>query len=266
MPLTVEPLPDQAVWELPVADTRSPLSTVLLRGGGGGDGGEGLAIDACLAADFPMLELKTDRFLPVRLQVGLMAGAFMQFGAGGELTFDLQTFDGVFGFPVDLRWGPWSVRAEWVHISAHYGDGIRKTGVHPANLDPYSRELVGLMGSREFTVPGVLRARAYLGGRSLVHSLPAAAPLSVQVGGELSGTGRLVPYLAVDVQIAGEFASSPALTGQVGGWLTEGQSRFRLALAARTGPDETGKSAGEREQWVGLLVGFDRTGGLRVDL
>ena len=261
MPLTLESLPDLAVWELPVADTRSPLSTVLLRGTE-----DGLAIDVSLSADFPVLELTSDRTPDLRAQVGLTAGAFMQFGAGGELTFDLETFDGMFGVPIDVGWGPWSLRAEWVHISAHYGDGVRKTGDRPTNLDSYSRELVGLKAGREFTLPHVLRARAYLGGRSLVHGLPSAAPLAVQLGGELSGTRRLAPYLAVDLQVAGEYSSSPAVSAQLGVWVTEGHGRFRLAFAARTGPDETGKTAGEPEQWLGLLLGFDRTGGLNADL
>ena len=252
MPLTVTALPEQTIWALPVADTRSPLSTVLLR-----SGGTGLAIDAGLGADFPFVELTSPA---VSMQVGLMAGAFMQFGAGGELTFDLQTFDGEFGLPVDVRHGPWAARAAWVHLSAHYGDGIRKSGAHPDNLDPYSREFVALAGSRDLVLPNRLESRVYVGGRALLHALPAAAPLEVQLGGEASGPWRIAPYLAVDVQLAQEYAWSPDLTGQVGVRWLEKASRLRLALAARTGPDETGKTAGVQESWVGLLFGFDRTG------
>lgn len=253
MPLTVTPLPEQAVWALPVADTRSPLSSVLLRAGS-----SGLAIDAGIGADFPILEVASPA--GPRAQVGLMAGAFMQFGAGGELTFDLQTFDGVFGLPVDVRTGPWSARAEWVHISAHYGDGIRKSGAHPENLDPYSRELIALIGSRDLTLPRVLDARVYLGGHGLIHSLPAADPLALQVGVEAAGPWPLAPFLAGDLQLAQEYAWSPALTGQLGAAYTTSHGRFRLAVAGRTGPDETGKTAGTAEQWIGLMFGFDRTG------
>ncbi len=255
MPLIVTALPAQSVWALPIADTRSPLSTVLLRAGT-----SGLAIDAGLGADFPFVQVRS--LSHVEAQVGLMAGAFMQFGAGGQLTFDLQTFDGEFGLPVDVRSGPWAVRGEWVHISAHYGDGIRKSGEHPTNLDPYSREFVGLYGSRDLDGPLGITAHVYLGGHALIHELPAALPFAGQVGAEVFGPWRLTPYLAVDVQTAEEYAWSPDLTAQLGGALWEPCGRFRVALAARSGPDETGKTAGTPEQWVGLMVGFDRTGEL----
>ena len=196
------------------------------------------------------------------VQVGLLAGAFMAFGSGGELTFDLQTFDGRFGLPVDVRSGGWAARAEWVHVSAHYGDGIRKSGETPTNLDSYSREYVGLAGSRDFAVPDVLAARVYVGGHALIHSLPASPPLAVQVGGEIEGPWAVAPYLAADLQLAQEFSWSPAVSAQLGARVLRDRSRFRVALAVRAGPDETGKSAGIPERWVGVVFGFDRTGGL----
>lgn len=251
MPLTV--LPEESAWTLPVADTRSPLSSVLLR-----SSDSGIGIDATLAADFPLLD-----YAPcdgTHVQVGLLAGAFMAFGSGGELTFDLQTFDGRFGLPVDVRSGAWAARAEWVHVSAHYGDGIRKSGQTPTNLDSYSREYVGLAGSRDFAVPGALAARVYVGGHALVHSLPDAPPFAVQGGGELEGPWSVAPYLAADVQLAQEFSWAPAVSAQLGARVLRGRSRFRVALAVRAGPDETGKSAGVDERWIGVVFGFDRTG------
>ncbi len=256
MPLTLDGLPAESVWTLPVADTRAPLSTVLLR-----SNGEGLAIDAALAADFPVLSLQTGGW---ELQAGLLAGAFMQFGAGGELTFDLQTFDGQFGLPVDARSGPWSARVQWVHVSAHYGDGIRKSGAAPENLNAYSREYVSLLGSRDLVIPRVVSARAYLGAHALIHSLPEAPPLAVQVGGEVFGPWQIAPYLAVDLHLAQEHTWAPAMSGQLGLAASAGPRRFRLGLAARTGPDDTGKTAGTPERWIGVLFGFDHTGRVRT--
>lgn len=251
MPLTV--LPEQSVWTLPVADTRSPLSAVLLR-----SSDSGVGIDATLGADFPVLDYELRE--GTHLQVGLLAGAFMAFGSGGELTFDLQTFDGRFGLPVDARSGAWAARAEWVHVSAHYGDGVRKSGQTPTNLDAYSREYIGLAGSRDLAVPDTIAARVYAGGHALVHSLPDAPPFAVQGGGELEGPWSVAPYLAADVQLAQEFGWAPAVSAQLGARVLRGRSRFRIALAVRAGPDETGKSAGTDERWVGVVFGFDRTG------
>ncbi len=255
MPLAVTALPDESVWALPLADTRSTLSTVLIR-----SNPAGVAIDAALGADFPILDLHFQS--GADLQAGLAAGAFMAFGAGGELTFDLQTFDGRFSLPIDVRSGPWAARAEWVHISAHYGDGIRKSGSAPSNLDSYSREMVDVLASRDLDKPGWVSARVYAGGHALIHALPEALPFAVQAGGEAFGPWPLTPYLAVDVQWADEFAWAPAITGQVGATFRKARNRFRLAAEARYGPDETGKTAGAHEQWVGVLFGFDRTGAL----
>lgn len=255
MPLTATALPAESVWALPVADTRSPLSTVLIR-----SNADGVGIDAALGADFPILELRFSSGVDV--QVGLGAGAFMAFGAGGELTFDLQTFDGRFGLPIDVRGGRWAVRAEWIHLSAHYGDGIRKSGSTPSNLGSYSREFIEVLTSRDLDVPNVLDARAYVGGHAVIHALPEALPFALQAGGEIFGPWSLAPYVAVDVQMAEEFAWTPAVTGQIGARYSRGRSRFRLAVAGRSGPDETGKTAGTPEHWLGLMFGFDRTGGI----
>lgn len=255
MPLTWVPLPETSVWALPVADTRSALSTVLLRADG-----EGLAIDAALGADFPIVGAS---FGEVELQVGLLAATFMAFGAGGELTFDLITFDGRFGLPLDLRAGPWSARVEWVHVSAHYGDGVRSQGELPQNLNAYSREFMNVYGSRDFTVPDVLEARLLLGGHALLHAEPEAAPWAIQVAGEVRGPWAITPYLAADLQAAQEHNFRPALAVQAGMEAASGPRRFRLAFAARLGPDEAGKTAGEEDRWVGLIFGFDATGRIR---
>jgi len=239
-------LPATSAWAVPVADTRSPLTTVSLLAD------DGLAIDVGLAADFPLVRWSPGE---TELTLGLAAGTWMRFGAGGELTFDLLTFDGLFALPLDLRSGRWAGRLQWAHVSAHWGDGVRKADEKPTNLDPWSREYLQVQGG-----PRLGPVRLYAGARALVHSLPGAPPLAFQAGGEVWGRWTTAPYLAADVQFAQEFGWAPALAGQLGVSWARGPSRLRVALAGRVGPEDTGKLAGAREATLGLLVGFDRCG------
>lgn len=242
-----EALPDDALTPWALADTRSPLSSLTFRAGA-----DGLAVDGTLAADFPAVELRAGG---VRAQAGLFAAAFMGFGAGGELTFDLYTFDGLFGAALDAGAGPWSARLHWAHLSAHWGDGVRKGDERPTNLDAWSREWVELTGVRELGP-----ARLYLGGRAVLHALPAAAPFAVRVAAEAEGPWRVAPVAGVDLELAQEFGWSPALDVQAGLVAHAARSRFRAVLAGRVGPDDTGKLEGAPERWIGVQLGFDRTG------
>lgn len=244
-----EALPPEAAWVHPVADTRSPLSSLTFRGADGG-----LAIDGTLAAELPAVEA---RWTGGRAQAGLHAGAFMGFGTGGALTFDLYTLDGVFGAAVDAEAGPWAGRFGWTHTSAHYGDGVRKGDERPSNLDAWSREQLRMEASR---VLGP--ARAWLRASALVHAIPEAPPLAVGAAAELAGPWRVAPYGAVEVELAQESGWSPAVDAQAGLWVRAARSRLRVALAGRTGPDDTGKAEGAPERWIGAVVGFDRTGRL----
>jgi hypothetical protein len=243
-------LPARAIYALPVADTRSPLSSLLLRSGDTG----GLQIDGALAADFPIVEWRPEGW---RFGAGLAAGAFLQFGAGGELTFDLTTFDGLFALPIDVARGIVYGRVQWVHVSAHYGDGVRKGDDRPTNLDAWSREYLQAQVAVRLGP-----ARVYAGGRGVLHALPAVPPLGFQLGAEIRGPWHVAPYAAADLQIAAESAWAPALSGQAGMEVAvTAASRLRVALAARVGPEDTGKLAEAHESWLGLLLGFDRTGG-----
>lgn len=243
-------LPAESAWVHPVADTRSPLSTVTLRSAGGA-----LALDGALGAEFPLV---ARRWEGGRAQLGLEAGAFMGFGAGGELTFDLYTFDGVFGAALDLETGPWGGRLAWTHTSAHYGDGVRKGDDRPANLDAWSRERVGLDGARELGP-----ARLWLRASALVHAVPATPPLTFGAAAQVEAPWRVAPYAAGEVEVAQEHDWRPAFDLQGGVRVLGGAGRLRVALAGRLGPDDTGKLEGADERWVGVVLGFDRTGRLR---
>lgn len=169
-------LPPTPAFVPPIADTRAPYSSVLVRPDG---------IDTAVAARFPLVELDSGA---VRAQFGVSAGLFMGFQPDGPLVFDFQTFDGLFAFPLDVEAGPWSARLAWAHLSAHYGDGVRDDDVRPTNTDAFSREWVAVTVTRRLGP-----ARVYGGGRVLVHALPEAKPLAGQLGAEVEGPGAWPP-------------------------------------------------------------------------
>lgn len=235
------------MWSLPVADTRSALSSVTLRWD------ERFAVDATLGTDFPIAALSTSQGA---FAFGVTAQANLGFQPNDDLRFDLETFDGTFGFPLDARFGPWSARLELAHTSAHFADGVRTDGERPGPTEGYSREWARLQVSRDLGP-----ARLYVGGRALLHDTRNAPPMGVQVGGELAPAWPIAPYIAADVQMAAADGWAPALGAQMGIWAHPSRgSRARLALAGRCGPEDTGKLTGNNEAWVGVLFGFDRTG------
>lgn len=242
-------LPEEQVFALPLADTRSPLSRVLIR-----PEGPNTRIDTALAADFPVLGWEADG---VALQVGVDAAVYMDFLAGDGFTFSLQTLDGQFGLPVDLAWKQAAVRVQWTHLSAHYGDGVRYNDQRPTNLDSYSREYLWMLASGRLGP-----ARVYGGGQLILHSTVPVPMPGLQLGAEAAPGWGIAPYVAADLQAHAEHDWRPALAAQVGGLARRGDSRFRLALAARTGPDDTGKMDGAHEVYLGVLFGFDRTGAI----
>ncbi len=243
-------LPAYALFALPVADTRSPSSSVTLRWN------EGFAVDAAIGVNFPLVQWENAN---ARVQAGVLAAAFLGFDPAGEITFDFETFDGIFALPVDLAVGEWAGRIQWGHTSAHFGDGARNNddGDRPNIFDAYSREWIQLQGGRRLGP-----ARVYGGVRGITHGTGRGAPLMVQIGGEGEGPWKLAPYAAIDLQIAGESAWKPALAGQLGGRVHVGGHRLRVGLAARTGPDDTGRLQSQEETYIGLILGFDTTGGL----
>lgn len=253
--MDAEVLPDAPLWAFPLADTRSPVSSVTLRG----ELGDPLApafgqrVDAALGADFPLVQLHFDE---VELGFGISAATWLGFTSDGELTFGLRTFDGLFAFPIDAEWRQWTGRFQWAHVSAHYGDGIRKEPRDQLNPDPFSREYVQLQGGRELWGHG----RIYAGTRAVIHGTPTVPPLGFQVGAEGWGPWRVAPYVAVDLKINAEDAWSPAVCGQLGARVRSGRYRFRTALVLYDGPDDTGKWHALEERWIGLQFGFDGTG------
>lgn len=236
-------LPAEEIWAAPVADSRSPLSQIVVRADAP------MGIDATIAQRFGLVGAAGDGW---DAQLGVTAALFLGFQSDGQLIFDFQTFDGWFALPLDVRSGAWSARLEWAHVSAHYGDGVRDDSARPGNFDPWSREYARLHVARELGP-----ARVYASARAVVHATPPVDPFGLGVGAEVHAPWRLSPYAAVDLQVAQESAWAPALSAQAGAGLAVGGHRLRLAVAGRTGPEDTGKLQPGDERWIGLLFGFD---------
>lgn len=248
--VAAEFLPEERIFALPMADTRSPQSSVLIKWPFSGGSG----VDAAIATDFPLLFAQLPK--GVELEVGLAAGGFMNFWSEGELTFDLYTFDGLFGLPVDVRWGPLSARLQWAHLSAHYGDALRKLKLRPDNVDSWSREYWQLQvaGDWRFLHP-------YAGLRLIAHEVrDDDPPLAVQLGVDLLSPWKIGPCGGANLWLAGEDAWVPAVDVVGGACFSGRRHRLRLSAAFRDAPEDTGKLQGNHEQYVGLSFGFDTAG------
>ncbi len=252
--LTLTALPGEPIFAVPVADTRAPLSSVVVRFDPATmpELGVGQAIDASMGAALPLVAAQRGEW---DLQLSIAASVHMAFEADAALTFGLRTLDGWFAFPVDLRRGPWSARLSWVHVSAHYADGIRNADILPSERGSYSREALTALVSRDFGY-----GRVYGGGHANIHTVHEEAPFMGQVGTELRPTGLRGPYAAFDLKFHQQHGWEPTLAAQVGLYALGEGGRFRLAATAYAGKDDTGKYLGEDERYLGLVLGFDTTG------
>jgi hypothetical protein len=242
-------LPAAGLFALPVADTRSALSHVTLRWD------ERFAIDATLAADFPVVRLVQGE---IAVDAGVEALVAMGFQPNENLRFDLETVDGTFGFRFAVRWRAWSARLELAHTSAHFADGVLDDPEPLASTEGYSREWARLLIGRQLGP-----ARLYGGGRVLIHDQRQLPPWAAQLGGEVEAPWRIAPYFALDLQLAAENDGRPEVSAQAGVRARgEEGRRFRVAVVGRSGPEDTGKLQGQTEAWVGVTFGLDSTGAL----
>lgn len=247
------PLPEHALFPVPVADPRSPLSSVTLHLG------EADRVDAALGARFPLVRAEGEGW---QVQLGLSAGGFMGFVPDDGLTFHLATFDGTFGLPVEAAVGSFAGTVQWTHTSAHFGDGLREAEIDPREHEAYSQEALSLLGGIALGP-----ARPYAGVHVVLHGGdPDDIPLAIQAGAEVEAPWRIAPYAAADAQFRGDESWTPNLTGHLGGRAHVGPHRLRLALVGRTGRDAAGRLHDQEERYVGLQLGFDTAGvRLRVD-
>ena len=187
-------------------------------------------------------------------QIDLAAGLFLGFDPGGQMTFGMQTVDGLIRLPLSARHGPLSASLEWAHVSAHYADGIRNATDQPLpERATYSREYIRLQTSWEmdwFT--------PYLACRQLIHSLPEAPGFGVQGGWMIYIPGVPV-YQAVDLKLSADEEWQPGAQAQLGLVLSSESIRtLHVGFIAMTGPDDTGQRSGEDDRFIGVQFGFHR--------
>ncbi len=248
-----DPLPGQGIWPHPVADTRAPLSQVVMRGelSDDVDAVFGEMIDATIGGELRAVEVREGDFT---FQTGLVGGAYMGFRQGGELSFALRTFDGRFGLPIDLSWRWLRARLLWAHASAHTADGSRITEGPEPTVDRWSRETLTLLAGPKWQA-----CRVYGGGELVYHDVETYPLWGAQVGGEAALDRALSPYAAVDLKLHQGSDWRPGVAFQIGGWWVH-QQRVRLGFIGYFGPDDTGRYEGREERYLGLVLGLDGTG------
>ncbi|MDP6931761.1 MAG: hypothetical protein QGG40_02550 [Myxococcota bacterium] len=241
MPLRL--LPGLTLFAPRMADTREVGSWLVWHPSG---------IEAALGGDMALLggELANG----VEWRTGLRAGSFMGFHPGDSLTFHLETFDGLFGVPLEVGWKGVELELTWSHVSAHFADGLRAQGERPPeDSEPYSLEWIELglgYGAEWF--------RPYAAVRSTVHTVSGETGSELRGGWTALGRGSLAPYHAFDVHGALQGDEIATVATQAGiRWSTRNGPSMRGGVTAHRGLDEAGKRAESREQYVGVLLAWD---------
>jgi len=252
-------LEGEPLYQLPLADTRSPLSHVTLRRDYATGVGEllefGKVIDAAIAAEIRIGELSVAGW---QVQPLISAATFLGFRSEQELTFDLLTFDGYFGFPVDIRRDIWAARFQWAHVSAHTADGMRKVQPDPPIPEgAWSKEYWQLQGG-----PQLDWWSAYGGVQLVTHSIHDSGRWGLQLGGAVEGPWAVAPYAAFDFKTQQTFDWAVTTSGQIGARVDGERQRIRLGLSYYRGLEDTGKLEGREERYLGLVLGLDTIGRL----
>lgn len=202
-------------------------------------------LDASLGTQHPLVQLGDE----VRVQLHLAGGAWMSFLRTDVASFALLTFDGRFGVPIQVAWGPWVAEGAWVHTSAHLADGLRMTGTPRAPIT-WSREELTLDLTRRLGPH-----RVEVGGSMLARTTPDLGRPGVHAGGDASW--RLL-FVAADVGARAETDWDLSISALAGlRHVTDRGPAAHLALAVYDGPDRRGQYQGESDRYLGLSFGLD---------
>ena len=212
--------------------------------------GNGDQIKAAVGNHFSLLGQDLDA---LKWRLGIDGGVFMTFEAGGPLTFHLQTVDGTFGVPIDLRMDRWHFRSEWRHDSAHFGDGIRISGNKPPAeaLDSLSYESLAL----------------YIGYNSPIVQPQLACRVSTTRNGTACKVGTTVlmpnrdssPYLASTIRQASGVFGGPSLSAQIGYLWSEAWT-FRTGIQWYNGAHDAGKLSDTQIRFLGFFMNWNTIG------
>ncbi len=237
-------LPGPPLYTPPIADTRGAASQLIVHAD---------RVEGAVAREIPIVgqaEIPAGRH-PLTWQVGLNAAAFMGLSSAGAATFDLLTFDGLFGLPMDVAWGPLELRLAWEHLSAHFADGVLRLDEAPEEVAGYSREWFDVrLGFRRGP------ARVFGGVRGMLHSADGRGGPGAQIGAEWLSERRVGPFAGVDLQIHTEHEGTPSVAAQAGVALRGGGGWLRLGVVAYQGPDDAGQLSSEEKSYVGGVLGL----------
>jgi len=225
------------------ADTRGLASRLTMHTGG---------LEGVMAHDQGIVASTMTGESGLRVQAGIFAAVYMGFDPGGELTFNLVTFDGRFGVPVDITVGRLGLRTAWVHQSGHYADGVRLQDDRPEGdvPEPHSREWLEIHGHWD-----VDWISPYLGVGHVVHAVDGGHGQRLMMGFNGDTKGATGLYWSADLQADAERDWSPRVAAQAGVYARQ-TGLLQLGLVAVHGPEDAGQKWDECEQYVGVNAGF----------
>lgn len=186
---TWDALPLTPLVTAPTANPRSPQMSIAMHTGN-------FSVDytAALGMRIPLVGWQKG---PWQLQLDLDGGGWFDLHRD-QLLFELVSADYLFGMPVALRYGHWSMLLSYHHISAHLGDGLFNKRA-PIN---YSREYVTALAAYDFSLSD-FTTRAYINGGYNTRVRPSnLARFFAGVGGEARFPclfARARPFVAVDL-------------------------------------------------------------------
>ncbi len=226
------PMPGSPLFASPVADPRASRMHVTWRPDG--------QIDAALGQVVPLVQYSG----PARVQAGLLFGTWLRFEQAGPGTFNLNTFDGSFGVPVDVELEHLAIRVAWRHTSAHIADGLDRPTI------TWSRE-EALVQARTELGP----VQLYGGASWLLRSTPELPRLGLQLGLESEGPWW---FASADLQLRTEDEGSPGAAAFAGLRVQRNRGPvLRLGPCAAWGPDRRGQYPNTDDPYVGLRLDLD---------
>ncbi len=216
------------------ADTTEPTTYVTLHADN--------AIETSIAHEFPFIGEGT-------WQLGFNTAVSLDFRDNHDLSFHLETFDGQFGFPLDIHIDNWENRISLNHLSAH--------SVDRPSEGPFSREWISYQ-----TAYRIGWFRPYLGWKyNFHHGDSHIGNYRFQSGWTMDArTKRIAPYSGFDIRIEDETNWRPTYAFQMGCRLTgeKGGHALRVGGIYYSGTKDAGQVYNIPETYYGLTIGMDQ--------
>jgi|GEM_PF-6584361 len=234
------PIPDQALYVTPLSDPFAPNSSLTVRSSSDSE----IGVTGRLGINQPLAQYN---YGPIKLQVGLMATAYMGFKSDGDMTFGLRTFDGIIGIPISAETGDTIISLRWLHLSSHYADGIRLDSDMPSNIGATSQESLEVSLSKKW---GWVTGHQRIEWR--YHSVHETSPFVGGFGLDVCPEGRFAPYASAF--LLGDL-NGGGFSGEAG-LMIEGDSPVRLGISGYTGRGIPGKLMDVTDKYLGLTFVF----------